>query len=53
MIISTVISHAVWCSKPDIFTHIAGVSDTDILGQIRSFLHSALRPESGAGTART
>jgi AcrR family transcriptional regulator len=52
MLISTVISHAVWCSKPDLFTHVAGHTDDEVLEQIRSFILFALRPTPGARTAR-
>ena len=51
MLVGTVISHAVWCSKSHIFTHVAGLSDAEVLAQIRSFFLSALRPASGARTA--
>ena len=51
MLMGTVISHAVWCSKPHIFTHVAGQSDAEVLAQIRSFFLSALRPVSGARIA--
>ena len=53
MLMGTVISHAVWCSKSHIFTHVAGHSDGEVLAQIRSFFLSALRPASGARTARS
>jgi AcrR family transcriptional regulator len=48
MLMGTVISHAVWCSKSHIFTHVAGQSDAEVLAQIRSFFLSALRPDPGA-----
>jgi AcrR family transcriptional regulator len=51
MLTGTVITHAVWCSKPHIFTQVAGLSDADVLAQIRSFIFSALRPDSGARNA--
>jgi AcrR family transcriptional regulator len=48
MLMGAVISHAVWCSKPHIFTHVAGQSDAEVIAQIRAFFFSALRPEPGA-----
>ena len=53
MLLGTVISHAVWCSKAHIFTHVSGLSDAEVLAQIQSFILSALRPDAGARNAKS
>jgi hypothetical protein len=56
MLASMLVSHAVWCSRPDFFTHVAGRSDEQCLREITDFfLHSLLHdpdaPSVGAPQA--
>ena len=48
MISSMFISHALWCSKREIFRHVTTCSEDEILSQLTDFILHALRPDSPA-----
>ena len=55
MMSSMFISHALWCSRREVFQHVTSCSEEQILRDITDFVLHALRPESPgvAGTTTT
>ena len=48
MILAAFVSHAIWRSRPTVFTHVAHVSDETVFTQIREFVFTALRQPAAA-----
>ena len=48
MILAAFVSHAIWRSRPTVFTHVAHVSDETVFTQVRDFIFTALRPNDPA-----
>ena len=44
MIFGSFVSHAIWRSRPTVFTHIAHLSDEKVYAQLSSLILAALRP---------
>ncbi|MFL5575770.1 MAG: TetR/AcrR family transcriptional regulator [Gemmatimonadaceae bacterium] len=44
MMSSMLISHALWCSKREIFKHVTAASEEQILSQLKDFVFHSLRP---------
>lgn len=53
MMSSMFISHALWCSKREIFQRVTPCSEDEILTQLTDFILHALRPDSPAPTVVT
>ena len=48
MIFGSFVSHAIWRSRPTVFTHIAHLSDEKVYAQLSALIHAALRPDDQA-----
>ena len=48
MILAAGVSHAIWRSRPTVFTHTAHLSDETVFAQIRDFIFTALQPHAPA-----
>ena len=53
MMSSMFISHALWCSKREIFRQVTSCSEDEILTQLTDFILHALRPDSPAAAGGT
>ncbi|MEZ4414787.1 MAG: TetR/AcrR family transcriptional regulator [Gemmatimonadota bacterium] len=42
MIVGLLAQHAVWASRPELFPHVSGRSDTELVREIKDFLSAAL-----------
>jgi AcrR family transcriptional regulator len=45
MIFGSFVSHAIWRSRPTVFTHIAHLSDEKVYAQLSELILAALRPD--------
>jgi AcrR family transcriptional regulator len=45
MIFGSFVSHAIWRSRPTVFTHIAHLSDEKVYAQLSALILAALRPD--------
>jgi len=48
MIFGSFVSHAIWRSRPTVFTHIAHLSDEKVYAQLSELILAALRPDDQA-----
>ena len=48
MIFGSFVSHAIWRSRPTVFTHIAHLSDERVYAQLSALILAALRPDDQA-----
>ena len=53
MMSSMFISHALWCSRREVFQHVTSCSEEQILGDITDFVLHALRPDHPGATSTT
>jgi hypothetical protein len=48
MILAAFVTHAIWRSRPTVFTHIAHVSDEKVFAELSEFIFASLRPDGPA-----